>query len=120
MRREMKYRARVKFRSEHDHDETKEVRKALDDAQMKFHELGAIPMKDGVQYLTEIEEDVLAFKAAASIIIRELDERVKELDYSQIEIEISISKCKCGYEARIDDEYCSHCGEKLDLSLDLK
>lgn len=110
----MKYRARVKFRSEHDHDETKEVRKALDDAQMKFLELGAISIKDGVQYQTDIEEDVLGFKAAAEIIIRELNSKVKELDYSHIEIEIETSpQCKCGYEARIDDQHCSHCGEDL-------
>ncbi len=111
MRREMKYRARVKFRSEHD---PKEVRKALDNAQMKFTELGATSISKGVQYLTEIEEDVLGFKAAAEIIIQELDSRVKELDYSHIEIEIETSpQCKCGYVARIDDQLCSRCGDPL-------
>ena len=109
MRREMKYRARVKFRSEH--DLSKETRAALKEAQMKFLELGASPIVNGIQYKTESEEDVLGFKAAAEIIIREL---VKELDYSHIEIEIETSpQYRCGYEARIDDENCSHCGEEL-------
>jgi len=109
-----KYRAIVKFRSEHDIDESKEIRKALDLAEKKFISMGAISTEDGVQYQSEILEDVQAFKAAGEIIIRELDSEIKELDYSQIEVEIQSSpQCKCGYEARIDDERCSQCGEKL-------
>ena len=109
-----KYRARIKFRN-HDLDESQEVNRALDETEKKFLELGVSSISNGIQYKTEIEEDVLGFKAAANIIIQELNERVKELDFSQIKVEIETSpQCGCGYEqARIDDESCPHCGDPL-------
>jgi len=115
----MKYKALIRFSLKYD-PKSRAARKALDLAAGKFLELGASSTKDGIQYLTEIWEDVLAFKAAANVILQELEEE-KELDFSHVEIEIETSpQCRCGYVARIDDEHCSSCGEKLDLSSDLK
>jgi len=84
----MKYKARIIFRSIHDLHLSEEENKALDLAEEKFKEMGAISIVDGIQYVTEFKEDLLGFCEAAAIIIQELDSRIKEKDYSQIKIEI--------------------------------
>jgi len=84
----MKYRARIIFRSKQDLHLSQEENKALDQAESKFKEVGAISIVDGIQYVTEFKEDLLGFCEAAAIIIQELDSKIAEQDYSQIKIEI--------------------------------
>ena len=84
----MKYRARIIFRSKKDLNLQDEDLKALDLAESKFKEVGAIAIVDGIQYVTEFKEDLLGFCEVAAIIIQELDSRIKEKDCSQIKIEI--------------------------------